>query len=436
MADKHQNDPMDEEGDDFKTPQPLEKKKKKKKTKRTPIESTGSIDITVKQISEKPDRISPIVAYFASGYDPSSSSSQSGEAPKVTVYKTASQKRTEVVVSPPGSNVEFVGSSHGGQVARQTCVYTLGVLDKETQTLRILPIAHSKVLRLETRVKGNETVDSEAGESAVTTEGDEEESADHRPRTFWTKRAILDDKKRKARVLKDDPDAQKALEDKLDKVDVNISALEATNADVARNIPPHNASATIPKDAYPIEQIIEKGEWSQLQDVYRLLQQEAGASTEGYPTFVRNRLFRLRDNKDETEKETVAGILTLLTHLIKFKDVNSMVGVDSARKHHFPTLIRDKCNRLFKDFDTSRRIPDDKVNLLISYVLVLTLHVDKFKTDFEDIAKDLRMSSMDLRKHFENLGCKFSVENKIRLATLPVPLQFPQIMRRRKKRQR
>lgn len=138
--------------------------------------------------------------------------------------------------------------------------------------------------------------------------------------------------------------------------------------------------------------------------------------------------------QDETEKETVAGILTLLTHLIKFKDVNSMVGVDSARKHHFPGMIRDKCNRLFKDSDTGgRRIPDDKVNLLISYVLVLSLHVDKFKTDFEDIAKDLRMSSMDVRRHFENLGCKFSVENSIRFATLPVPLQFPQITRRRKR---
>ncbi|CAN6991537.1 hypothetical protein IGI04_003647 [Brassica rapa subsp. trilocularis] len=427
MADKHQNDYMDE-GDDFKTPQPLEKKKKKKKKKTTPIEteSPRSIDITFKQISEKSDRIPPIVAYFSSGYDPSA---QSRESPKVAVYQTASRKRTRVVVSPRGSNVEFVGSSHNGeQIARQTCVSVLGVLDKETQTLRILPIAHQKVLRLDTRVKGNEAGDSEAAE-----EDGEEEKADPSLHTFWTKRAILDDKKRKARILRDDPEAQKALEGKLDKVEVNTSALENTSAVVARNIPPHNASATNPSEAYPIEQIIENGEWSSLQDVYWLLQEEAGAATDGYPAFVRNRLYRLRDNKDETEKETAAGILTFITHLIKFKDVNSMVGLESARSHRFPPTIREKCNRLFKDSETSR-LPDDKINLLISYVLVLTLHVDKFKTDFEDIAKDLRMSSVDLRKHFENLGCKFAVENSIRVATLPVPLKFPQIMRRRTKR--
>ncbi|KAL0719504.1 hypothetical protein Bca4012_068828 [Brassica carinata] len=429
---------MDEEGDDFKTPQPLEKKKKKKKktakktTTTTESHEETAIDITVKQISENPDRASPIVAYFASGYDPSSQST-----PKVTVYSHRSKKkRTKVVVSPPGSNVEFVGpSEHGEKIARQTCVYTLGVLDKETQTLRILPIAHSKVLRLETRVKANEGVDSEAGESAPTTEaGEEEEKADLRHHTFWTKRAILDDKKRSARVLRDDPEAQKALEGKLDKVEFNISALEATSAVVARNIPPHNASATNPRDAYPIQQIIENGEWASLQAVYKLLQEEAGAATDGYPAFVRNRLYRLRDNKDETEKETVAGILTLLTHLIRFKDENSMSGFDSAKYHKIPNNIREKCNRLFKDIDSaSRYLTADKINLLISYVLVLTLHVDTFKTDFEDIAKDLRMGSVELRRHFENLGCKFSVENSIHVATLPVPLQFPQIIRRRKR---
>lgn len=43
-----------------------------------------------------------------------------------------------------------------------------------------------QVLRLETRVKAKETVDSEGGEAG------EEEEADPRRRTFWTKRAILD----------------------------------------------------------------------------------------------------------------------------------------------------------------------------------------------------------------------------------------------------
>ncbi|KAL1195588.1 hypothetical protein V5N11_013589 [Cardamine amara subsp. amara] len=62
---------------------------------------------------------------------------------------------------------------------------------------------------------------------------------------------------------------------------------------------------------------------------------------------------------------------------------------------------------LFKD-----KIKSHNVNHLICYVFVLTLHVDKFKTNPEDIAKDLRMSNtLHLDKYFNNLGCKFVCED-------------------------
>lgn len=136
--------------------------------------------------------------------------------------------------------------------------------------------------------------------------------------------------------------------------------------------------------------------------------------------------------QDETEKQKVSCVLSLLTHFVKFKDMNSMVGFDSAKDHRFPGIIRQKCKSLFKDHE-SDKIPIDKINLLIRYVLVLSLHVDKFKTDPEDIAKDLRVSKVDLRKQFVNLGCKFERDNTVLLATLPVPLEFPQVMRKRRR---
>lgn len=50
-------------------------------------------------------------------------------------------------MSPNGSNVEFVGNSYKGEaMAAQLCTYALGVLDKATQTLKIMPIAGNKVL--------------------------------------------------------------------------------------------------------------------------------------------------------------------------------------------------------------------------------------------------------------------------------------------------
>uniref|UniRef100_A0A1J3G8U3 DNA-directed RNA polymerase I subunit RPA49 n=1 Tax=Noccaea caerulescens TaxID=107243 RepID=A0A1J3G8U3_NOCCA len=440
MVDEHENDYMDEE-DAFKTPQLVKKNKKRKNKSTSETENrdedddAATIDISVKQISEKPDRIPPIVAYFASGYDPSSQSGDRG-SPNVTVYrhKAESKKRLEVVVSPPGSSVEFVGSNYTGeQAARQTCVYTLGVLDKEAQTLRILPIAHNKVFRLEPRVK-KETVNSEAAESAVITElSDKERQIKGREKLnskFGTKSAINRDKKKKALNLGADPDAQDSDDRKL--AEVNSSALESTDANVSRNIPPHDVSATTPGKAYPLEKIIDNGEWTFLRDIYKLVQHETGTSTDEYPVFVRNRLYRLQEIRDETEKETVSVVLSLLTHLIKFKDLNSLDGFSSAKNHKFPGIIRQKCKRLFKDSDEGR-MPNDKINLLISYVLVLALHVDNFKTDPEDIAKDLRISQIELRKHLENLGCKYSRDKSNTFYSLHVPLKFPQIMRKRRR---
>ncbi|CAA7035644.1 unnamed protein product [Microthlaspi erraticum] len=444
MADEHENDYMEEE-DAFKTPQLVKKSKKRKNKSTSETENhdeeddAATIDITVKQISEKPDRIPPIVAYFASPYDPSSQSDDR-ESPNVTVYrhKSEAKKRLQVVVSPPGSNVEFVGSNYTGeQAARQTCVYTLGVLDKEAQTLRILPIAHNKVFRLEPRVKIKEAVDSEAAESAVTTELSEKERAmkgrEKLNSKFGTKSAINRDKRKKALTLGADPDALDSDERKLTEADLNTSALESTDANVSRNIPPHDVSATAPEKAYPIEKIIDTGEWKFLQDIYDPVEDVIRTATDEYPLFVRNRLDKLRGIKNKTEKDTVAVVLSLLTHLVKFKDLNSMDGFSSAKNHKFPGIIRQKCKRLFKDSDEGR-MPHDKINLLISYVLVLALHVDDFKTDPEDIAKDLRISQVELRKHFENLGCKYSHSKKSNVVfNLPVPLKFPQIMRKRKR---
>lgn len=103
-----------------------------------------------------------------------------------------------------------------------------------------------------------------------------------------------------------------------------------------------------------------------------------------------------------------------------------MDGFSSAKDHKLPNILSQKFNDMFANQE-SKRLADDKRDLLISYVLVLTLFADNFKTEFSDIAKDLRMSTGDLRRHFEFLGCKFISENNIMLATLPAPLKFPEV---------
>ncbi|KAE8671919.1 hypothetical protein F3Y22_tig00111877pilonHSYRG00052 [Hibiscus syriacus] len=91
-------------------------------------------------LNEAMELIPPLLAYFPSGYNPCKTQQEEGGAnePKVYVFRNMAQRksnRLQVVVSPGGSNIDFVGSSYTGEAATaQVCKYSLGVLDKEADT--------------------------------------------------------------------------------------------------------------------------------------------------------------------------------------------------------------------------------------------------------------------------------------------------------------
>lgn len=113
-------------------------------------EEEPKLDVKIQTLGENPDKLSPVLGYFPSGYDPLEHQRKGGESEaevKVKLYRNVKMtKRMELVVSPVGSSVDFVGTNYSGEAtAPQLCTYGLGVLDKSTQTLRIVPVAGNKV---------------------------------------------------------------------------------------------------------------------------------------------------------------------------------------------------------------------------------------------------------------------------------------------------
>lgn len=127
--------------------EPITKKAKKKKKKEPP-----PVQAEVQILHDHPEKIPPIVGYFPSGFDPQknlNNESESGShSTSIRVYRNKKMaKRLQLVVSPNGSPVDFVGTSYSGEAAAgQRCMYALGVFDKETQTLKVVPIAANKVI--------------------------------------------------------------------------------------------------------------------------------------------------------------------------------------------------------------------------------------------------------------------------------------------------
>ncbi|KHG20725.1 DNA-directed RNA polymerase I subunit rpa49 [Gossypium arboreum] len=383
-----------------------------------------NLQVKIQLFQDQPNKIPPLVAYFPSGYNPQTQQRQDEEepnnqnnspkVPKVKVYRNMAQRkgnRLQVVVSPGGSNVDFVGSSFTGEAAA------------------------AQIFRLEPRVRTAETANEEASNSTKSElTANRMDKLGELTALYGTKR---ERKKRKDAInLKKevDSESQKSLDKKIEEVAFDKEALANTSSLIARNIPPHDVSATTPLEAYPLDKIILKGDWDFLGDIYKLWQGGEKVETNAYPHFVCNRIRKLDAIEDETQQWKLSCILSYITHLMKFRDQFSMGHVKSGKKHIIPSIIHHRFLNLFTD-PGSKILASEKINLFISYVLVLALHVDGFRTDPSDIAQDLRISKVDLRQHFLNLGCKLVHQNSILYATLPVPLNFPSQNIRRKRRQ-
>ncbi|XP_058108768.1 uncharacterized protein LOC131251822 isoform X2 [Magnolia sinica] len=411
-----------EQGEDTRRSSSSRKEKKKKKRKRSDVEIetfsedtaaeteiipqidgniAPSVELSVKMESfrESSDKIAPVVGYFPSGFDPLKHrmSNEAGDDPKIRVFRNKQfSNRLQVVVSPKESKVEYVGTSFLGEAtAPQVCTYALGVLDKETKRLKIVPITANKFRKWEVLLRKEV-----------------------------------------------DPEAQREIESKIEGVEINKEALERVSAEVG-NIPPHDTTATTPEKAYPLDKIILKGEWDHLSDVMELMQSGANTASavefwrkDTYPSFVCNRIHKLGEIGDEDEKKKLACIFSYITLLIRFRNLSKNhkkslpVVPNTSAYHKIPIALFDKFIRMFADTEADR-LPKEKGDLLISYILVLTLYADGFLTDITDIAKDLKMAPSYLRPYYVHLGCKcpagaHSLKKSVVVA-LRVPLQLPKL---------
>ncbi|KAM5581262.1 DNA-directed RNA polymerase I subunit rpa49 [Rosa sericea] len=417
------------------------RKHKKKRMKVAPADTRSNPQkpqTVIKVIPGNPERMAPLVGYFPSGFDPTKSSDPDSTKVGVFRHKERSGTRLQLVVIPEtDAKVDFVGTSYAGEAqAGEHCAYGLGILDKATHTLKIVPIANNKVFRLEPKVQGVDSSNKELASSVIgkLSAYEKTEKLTELHNRYGTKKSIRQNKRMQTLKRGDDPVAQNDLDAIKNGMTNREDLEEASECHNDCNTPPFNASATTSQEVYPLDKIISTAEWKFLQDIHKLL--EGGSELS---RFVSNRIHKLQQIEDEEKKNKLACIFSYIMHLIKFKDLHSMEleghfspKAHSPKAYRFPSIIRDKFSRMFDA--VSRKLSTEKSNLLISYVLVLTLFVDEFQTSLTDIAKDLRMTTLELRKHYETLGCKVSKKNNFSTVTLPVPLQFPTLKRKRRNR--
>lgn len=142
-------------------------KKKKRSKKRKAVEDTAdasaeaeaaaaaaevSLNVTVDAslTGGRTAGAAPAVAYFPTGYDPlaAAAAAEGDESgPHARLFRHVKHPTwVDLVVGSSKKGPDFVGRSYAGEAATpQLCEYALGVLDKASGTLRVVPIAANKV---------------------------------------------------------------------------------------------------------------------------------------------------------------------------------------------------------------------------------------------------------------------------------------------------
>ncbi|KAL5204983.1 hypothetical protein ABZP36_009854 [Zizania latifolia] len=427
---------------DHQTPAASPRKKHSKKRKAINVTVDASLSGAGSGASSS---AAPVVAYFPTGYDPLAAAAAAaigGEPPRSRLFRhTRHPTFLELVVGAPGGGPDFVGRSYAGEAAvPQLSSYALGVLDKASGTLKIVPIAANKILRLEPQFEGQQPAHSQHSE-AVGAAGSSAEDTELKmqdiTQAFGTQKDKDKDKKWKLlNEQRNDPSAFLDLD--LGNPETNVDA-DASQATIIRNIPPYDPAADTSEKAYLFDEIIPKRIRPHLMDIVGYL--ESGEfSSKGYGSFVSNRVKKLQELQGEG-KERLAWILSYITHLLSLLARNSSTSKRHKKENqasHGPVIPQAVYRKLLLMFTEpgSSALSTEKHELLINYILVLTLYADDFRSDPTDIRADLKMTHQMIKPYYDQLGCKSVSAGAFKgsVMTLPAPLKFPQEVTRRRRR--
>lgn len=106
---------------------------------------------------------------------------------------------------------------------------------------------------------------------------------------------MQDNKWRSLIQQRNDSSAREHLENINLNADGESQVLEDTLETTTRNIPPYDASADTPEKAYLLDEIIPKGERVHLLDILDDLHSGTDIPSKSYPSFVFNRMHKLRE---------------------------------------------------------------------------------------------------------------------------------------------
>ncbi|XP_006812459.1 DNA-directed RNA polymerase I subunit RPA49-like [Saccoglossus kowalevskii] len=337
--------------------------------------------------------------------------------------------------------MDYVGYNYGLKASQSNalCKYMVGVLDKKTGKMKVYDAQYFIV-----RPKLD----------------NEEDDVEEKPElSFIEKNDILTKafgSSKKKRAVESRLNSKLEVDALGQSMETAVQQAKAQSQQITRIpgdqeaesvIPPFDAKATKPEDVYKLQDIISDTQMESL----KVLATELISSTENQKSeskhllYISHHLYNCLPT-DQLRKETMACQLLYLHYLVILYHTKAR---SLQRKSIFPdetpAFIASSLLEIFtceaispdSEHKTIRYMSARLKDRLLSYILVLCLHIDRFNMNLDLLQKDLKIPKKKLLVYVNSLGCKVArarTPQDPQRVTLPIPLTFPEKARQRKRK--
>ncbi|GAM17069.1 hypothetical protein SAMD00019534_002440 [Acytostelium subglobosum LB1] len=225
------------------------------------------------------------------------------------------------------------------------------------------------------------------------------------------------------------------------------------NVDAAardEDLPPHNKETDVPKEIYPIEELMPQDVYFAINPQYFIgLAKAPEKAPEDMPKYIKNRLpHMLYTYKRNDDDELVAGgdrdqddiehesrILTYIYYITIMKGLESSrvtLMEETLRKNRVhPFVAKYLCQTFTQQYDQVKsKMSNDHISKLLNYAVILILHLEDFRVKHEAVqllSEAFNMPDYKLEKHFNRVGCVVARNGQYRDYKLRAPLKLPEV---------
>lgn len=322
------------------------------------------------------------------------------------------------------------------QTTDETCDYYIGMLDKLTGKLRVLP---TELFHLHPALQGAEVLKESSTANSY------REKNDELTKEFGSgKMQRLVNKRLKNQL---DSDMLSSATQTATAATPIVKDEEVVNptTTVASAVPPHNIDATTPEDVYKVDNIINPEILSGLDEMSEGMfngvkeEMEAMERENMYANFVLKKIPTLAERQEVRRSQCqrlvyidcLMKVYQMKYQQLRLKDPLPEEWNILVKKHILSVFFQDTV-----DLGRKRRtFPSAKKDLMLSHILVLCLTLNDFHLDLDHLLVDLKsLSKKRLTTHCQILGCQVKAAKvtedgratTTHSATLTIPLEFPE----------